>query len=237
MKTPDSLGNLVKTTDGSLTLRNLAIDEDYHSSAGAAFEARELYINRSGFLESLQKGRLIRVLDVGLGLGYNALSTIEACREAGAGCQLDIVSLEVNPVLVEALTSGAAIWQEGWSSNWLELCQSLVRQADGSYETIWQNQAGMQIHWKVLVGDASQLDLGAWTFHYIWQDAFSPEKNPELWSKQWFETLARSSNAETVLMTYSVARRVKDSLDAASWTYERIPASGKKRHWLKARPV
>ena len=37
-----------------------------------------------------------------------------------------------------------------------------------------------------------------------------------------------------VLMTYSVARVVKDSLNAGGWNFEKIPAPGKKSAWLRA---
>lgn len=241
-----TLDGLVVTQDGTITLRHPDYDEDFHSIKGARFEADSLYMEASGFRSHLQSSSSVAtlgVLDVGLGLGYNALMTIE-CWTEGLGAQdLNLISLEHTPELVRSLADPACAWKEGWPETWKTWSQSLQKKTD---DTLWtatfqHPRSGKKLNWQVVVGDARHADLSAWTFHYIWQDAFSPKKNPELWSVEWFEKLRAVSDPAVQLVTYSVARMVRDHLEAASWTQERVKTpqaqsgegSGKKQ-WLLA---
>lgn len=242
-----TLDELVVTQDGTITLRHPDYDEDFHSIKGARFEADSLYMEASGFRSYLQttaSAETLGVLDVGLGLGYNALMTIE-CWMLGQGTQdLDLISLEHTPELVRSLADPACAWKEGWPETWKSWSQSLEKKTD---EELWtavvqHPRSDKKLRWQVLVGDARDANLSVWTFHYIWQDAFSPKKNPELWSVEWFEKLRAVSDPAVQLVTYSVARLVRDHLEAASWTQERVKTpqakSGEgtgKKQWLLAR--
>ncbi len=241
-----SLDELVVTQDGTLTLRHPDYDEEFHSIKGARFEADSLYMEASGFRSRLavDSSAIMGVLDVGLGLGYNALMTIE-CWMQGPGQQdLNLVSLEHTPELVRSLADPRCGWKEGWSAEWKNWSQSLEKMPDReSWAARFQHpQSGRSLSWLVLVGDARLADLSPFTFHYIWQDAFSPKKNPELWSVEWFEKLRAVSHPTVQLVTYSVARLVRDNLEGASWTQERVKTpqakngegNGKKQ-WLLAR--
>jgi tRNA U34 5-methylaminomethyl-2-thiouridine-forming methyltransferase MnmC len=242
-----SLDELVVTQDGSMTLRHPAYDEEFHSNKGARFEADSLYMEASGFRSRLltsEARTALAVLDVGLGLGYNALMTVE-CWMQGRGLQdLTLVSLEHTPELVAALADPACGWKQGWSDAWKNWSQSLRKIAGTENWTadFEHPHTGRTLSWLVLVGDARTADLSAYAFHYIWQDAFSPKKNPELWSIAWFEKLKAASHPTVQLVTYSVARLVRDHLEAALWTQERVKTpqaqngegSGKKQ-WLLAR--
>jgi tRNA U34 5-methylaminomethyl-2-thiouridine-forming methyltransferase MnmC len=242
-----SLDELVVTQDGTITLRHPVYGEEFHSIKGARFEADSLYMEASGFrsrLAATESAETIGILDVGLGLGYNALMTME-CWMQGRGTQdLNLVSLEHTPELVASLAAVSCSWKEGWSDAWKVWSQSLQKKAetDEWTTTLEHPRTGKKLTWLVLVGDARRADLSPWTFHYIWQDAFSPRKNPELWSVEWFEKLRAVCHPTAQLVTYSVARLVRDHLEAASWTQERVKTpqakngegSGKKQ-WLLAR--
>lgn len=243
-----NFGEVLKTDDGSLTIRNEAIGEAYHSDMGAASEARTLYLNASGFsskIELLEKGSTLQVLDVGLGLGYNAMSTIESWLELNPSLNLELTSLEINRDLAEAMRLRSAPWTEGWKDSWLSWSEKLNATSEQEYEAVIESPFGGKCIWRVLIGDAGHGDLigqGTFTskpqFDYVWQDAFSPVKNPEMWSEKWFTCLKGYCHTRTVLVSYSVARLVRDNLSASGWLPERIPTpSLKKRNWLKAKPL
>lgn len=229
------LGEIVVTADGSLTLKHPEHGENYHSHLGAHQEARDLYINGSGFVAALENSQPLGVLDVGLGLGYNALITIESWLLAKRPPDIFLLSLEINPALVAALASGQAPWQKDWAPGWIDNSRKLQKLGT-EWVATFSHPSGTKLRWQVIVGDALKAELSSPTggFDFIWQDAFSPTKNPTLWSAEWFQKLAKSSHAGTVLVTYSVARMVKDALSASGWRWEKIPGVVTKKHWLKA---
>lgn len=237
-----SFGEVVATADGSLTVKHADADECYHSTTGALFEAETLYIHHSGLRSALrleEDSSLIHVLDVGMGLAYNALSTIKAWQEAPNPPALSLVSLEVNAALVEAIAAATAPWQRGWSQEWLEWGSALVQVSPFEWHaTLFHPMTKSKCSWRVLIGDGAALDLqeqDVGPFHFIWQDPFSPARNPVLWTAAWFTKLKTVAAPTTLLMTYSVARIVRDNLAAAGWQPERFNTGLQKRQWLRAR--
>lgn len=233
---------LIKTADGSYTLLHRGVGECYHSLSGAAQEARALYVEASGLRQRLLDPiNALHTLDVGLGLAYNACATIEAWWQAAAPPPLLLVSLEQDAALLPLLQTGQGAWQQGFPPLWLQWCRGLQQLQDGLWAANFVHpQTSQTLQWRVLVGEGQQR-LQEWhaqeasaQWHMIWQDPFSPTKNPPLWTCEWFKLLAASSHKGAVLMTYSVARLVRDNLAAAGWGVQKIPSLGRKRCWLQA---
>lgn len=232
-------GTLIETADGSWTVKHAEHGQDFHSTEGAKFEAWQLYVLASGFLESLRHKHEtpIGVLDVGMGLGYNACATIAGWLGEEDPTDVELTSLEIDSRLAAALASGAAPWTINWEESWLLGPRSLRRIS----ETIWRGEClhGNQqsrLGWTIYLGDASKIHT-SWSnakYDFIWQDPFTPELNPGMWSAAWFEKLRMTAAADVKLMTYSVARVVKDALTEGGWTVVRFRTPGRKRHWLKA---
>lgn len=234
-----ALGSLVQTADGSFTLSHPEHGECYHSHAGAAAEARELYIVASGIEARWGERSPVSVLDVGLGLGYNAVATVASWQRADNPPDLRVLSLEIDPQLVAALASGMAPWQSNWGDRELMIPQSLRPLAgDPSVwaGTLHHPRGSAVCDWTVATGDALAGTLPPSLFDFVWQDPFSPTKNPPLWSKDWFLRVAEAGKPGTILMTYSVARAVRDALTDAGWQVVRFapPPGSSKKHWLRS---
>jgi len=243
-----NLGVAVVTGDGSVSIAHPGHGEAYHSKAGAQFESRALYIDQSGIIadfESSPKGS-VTVLDVGFGLGYTAFTTIDAWLECNAANDLAILSLEILPELLEVTAAGKGEWQHKWPQHWLEWSMKMERVSDDLWLLKVPHTATNKIAYLyVAIGDA--LDL-SWTKHlanglvakfdYLWQDPFSPKSNPEMWTVPWLAALKEQSKTDAKMLTYSVARLVKDNLQAAGWRYQML--KGKKirrKDWLIAFPT
>jgi tRNA U34 5-methylaminomethyl-2-thiouridine-forming methyltransferase MnmC len=71
-------------------------------------------------------------------------------------------------------------------------------------------------------------------FDAIFQDAFSPKKNPTLWSVEWFSFLKSASRQNVQLSTYSSSISIRKSLLAAGWSIENARGFALKRTMTKA---
>jgi len=70
-----------------------------------------------------------------------------------------------------------------------------------------------QIKIQVLFGDARKiLPTLDEPFDIVYQDAFSPEHNPALWTTEYFAELARLTHQKSVVTTYSTALRTRLAL-------------------------
>ena len=231
-----------KTADGSLTLFNHTYEEDYHSRVGAALEADELYLSRSGFKEFISTGKDCSVLDVGLGLGYNAITTIDYWmkQQVKVG-HLSVISLEKSFDLLNNLLTGEASWMQGWNGDWKTLASSPKPFENGfRLQLHHPTNQDKNLDWQIIACDASSWQP-AETFYkrfdFCWQDPFSPKKNPEMWNHTWFKKLHWMLKNSGVMVTYSVARSVRDSLEASHWSVKKVKSGVGKRHWLQATPA
>ncbi|MCX6109106.1 MAG: MnmC family methyltransferase, partial [Proteobacteria bacterium] len=148
----------------------------------------------------------------------------------------------INGELVEALTSGAAPWQERWPPDITHICLQLRQESPQLYSaTIAHRSAAATATWHIHIHDAATTEVppppDASGYTHVWQDPFSPEKNPPLWEAAWFSRVRATAAPSCVLMTYSVAGPVRRALAAAGWSWKRLPALlPGKREWLTATP-
>ena len=272
------LGPLVKTEDGSFTVQDRITGECYHTRMGARREAEELYIKLSGFHDALARlpATCINVLDVGLGLGYNAASTLEAWLRAPCPPSVLMVSLENNVEVIQSLLKMNAPWTQTWDTRALRALATMTPSGPGQWscrlshpsskgddrESLEGSTTNPVFVWEIFALDAVSEPLpyaresaptekappqryplaknpGETSFFwdFVWQDPFSPDRNPAMWSSHWFKKLRQQCHPDTRVLTYSVARRVRDALEEAGFTWEKRPTPfPMKKHWLYATP-
>lgn len=86
-----SLAFMVETADGSPTLYHPTYRQHFHSLAGAVSETENKFILPCKLAERLKKGD-VKLLDIGFGLGYNAIGAAKQAIQAAAPerCTSDI---------------------------------------------------------------------------------------------------------------------------------------------------
>lgn len=212
-----ALPEIVNTDDGSITLRSGIYGETYHSATGAITEAFVKYSEACKIGKIARQGR-IRLLDIGFGLGYNILAAIISARKANRACIIEVVSLE-NDLLpadkIRTLKIPPAFKEE------YEIIEALFR--DLRYE-----RGGIRI--EVMISDARKAvrNMDA-PFDAVFLDPFSPRKNPELWTVEFFRELYRMMNKEAILATYSAATPVRCGLIEVGFRIGEGPGDYRKR--------
>ena len=186
----------VTTDDGSVTFYNETIKEHYHTLAGARSEALKKYIVPGSLEARLQKGK-IQLLDICFGLGYNSLLACETAMQKGG--QLEITALEMDSTVVAK--AAFRLQEKETFFDWNKCLKTLHE--TGHWE---ENGCKIQLLW----GDARHTAKKLSTrFDLIWLDAFSTQRNSELWTLDFFKTLQPLLTEDGALLTYCAAIPVR----------------------------
>ncbi len=211
------------TADGSATIYVSSLDEHYHSVKGALTESCHIYRD-CAFLHRSRDGRRLRLLEIGFGTGLNAVVTAMAADECH---QVDYITLEKYPVSVDVVSSlgyekvvDATLFNAVHQASWMNLIQITPHFAiekincDFTSDPLPQN-----------------IDV-------VYFDAFAPEKQPEMWTRQVFENLYEAMNEGGVLTTYCAKGVVRRMLESVGFDVERLAGPvGGKREILRATKV
>jgi tRNA U34 5-methylaminomethyl-2-thiouridine-forming methyltransferase MnmC len=211
---------LILTKDGSHTLFVPEIDECYHSSHGAIQESRHIFIE-AGL--KLCKKQEINVLEIGFGTGLNAfLTLIEAEKSQKT---IHFTSLELYPVEIE----------KAFQLNYADLIAPEFKETFEKLHTSpWNDVAQISPFFslKKLKVDFTKYDF-AEKYDVIYFDAFSPEKQPEMWTVEQFEKLYNCCNFGAVLTTYCAKGAVRRAMEVAGFKVERLQGPPGKREILR----
>jgi len=200
---PDAKGyRIVKLASGAHSVHSLAEGETFHPVVGPVAEAEALYVRQTKLVERLERtdGEFV-VWDVGLGAAANPVVVLQAAGRIS--CAIRIVSFDhtLEPLRFALGQTGHLPYLAGYQVELQELLES--RQV--AFEK------GLQkVRWEVHVSDFPALLISseAETFpkpHLILFDAFSPAKNPAMWTKPLFRNVFRllDPSRGCVLPTYS----------------------------------
>jgi len=209
--------SLIKTEDGTETIYYNEYTEAMHSTSGAYEESLLKHIHPSGLL-ARNSGEL-NILDIGFGLGYNTLALIVEAEKSIPDCRINIVSFEFDNSYLQLMK------QITFNDRKDALYKKIIK----SFETGSCTFGNFSV--SVKFGDArnsiKKLDTGM--FDAAFQDPFSPSKNPELWSVDFFKELYRVLNKTAAVTTYSSAPQIRMAFLQAGFHIGKGPSVGKKR--------
>jgi tRNA U34 5-methylaminomethyl-2-thiouridine-forming methyltransferase MnmC len=182
----ESRYRLVKLPGGAHSVHSLAHGETFHPVVGPTAEAEALYVRQLRIHERLKKhtGEFV-VWDVGLGAAANPLTLLRATRQLH--CSIRIVSFDhtLEPLQFALQNTQYLSYLVDYEKH----LQSLLQEQSVSF-----TEGGQNVAWEVYVSDFPSLiaQATAESFpkpHAIMFDAFSPAKNPVMWTQPLFARL------------------------------------------------
>lgn len=205
----------VTTKDQSITFWNDTYKEHYHTPAGARLEAEKKYLEPALFREKMATGS-IKLLDICFGLGYNTLTAMDTALEAKG--TLQVTALEMDR---RVIGSAAASMRPCPSDklNWNSVLYAL-------YKTNEYHSRNTQC--RLHLGDARYTitHLKPDTFDIVFLDAFSTQRNSELWTVDFFKKIKRIMKPKAILLTYCAAIPVRSGfLEAGFYIGETDPVA------------
>ena len=185
----------VQTKDGTYTLSSPLFDECYHSvHDGALNETLQKHVIPA--LQFCDK-KTVKILDICFGLGFNTFATIYYIVKNNLDINATIYAPEFDKTLLQSLKS-------------FDYPKEFVMIAP-IIDTLLEKHVYKDERFaiKIVLGDARKTMVDLSGIDIIYQDAFSPKKNPLLWTKEYFKQLFAISSDAVVLTTYSIATPVR----------------------------
>jgi len=215
------LNQIIITSDGSHTIYVPEIDEHYHSVHGAVQESNHIFI-KNGF--EICKADPVNIFEVGFGTGLNALLTALKCISGNK--EVNYTSIEKYPLDERIIRS----------LNYSDYAGENAREIFQVIHTVpWNVRVNIckNFYLKKIEADFTADPISG-KFDLIYFDAFGPDKQPEMWTKEIFELLASVTKKNGILVTYSAKGEVKRTLIACGFDVTLLPGPPGKRQMISA---
>ncbi len=224
----------------------------YFSNASGLEESRYVFLAQNHLAQRWQRlapeaGGEFTIGETGFGTGLNFLAAWELwCKLAPDNWRLHFISVEKYPLSQRDLSRALHLWPQ-----LQPLAQQLLdawplATTEGFHRLHFNRSSRAGVTLTLIVNNAdcglSQLlrsphpqferpDRGvqAWFL-----DGFAPAKNPDMWSEKLFSTMAKLSDKNATVATFTAAGSVKRGLEAAGFAVKKVPGFGRKRDMIQA---
>jgi tRNA U34 5-methylaminomethyl-2-thiouridine-forming methyltransferase MnmC len=221
------LREVIITKDGSPTISVAEMNVTYHSHHGAMQESMHVYIDAGlRYVLNTTTVPVINIVEMGFGTGLNALLTlIEAGKEQR---KVHYTAIELFPLKQEEIIL-------------LDYCLQLQREDlkplfEQLHQCEWEIDTAITSFFTIKKIRTGFADLSTdQQFELIYYDAFAPSIQPQLWTKEIFESLYAMLVADGTLVTYSSKADVRRAMQAAGFAVKKIAGPWGKREMVRAR--
>lgn len=212
---------IIITKDGSSSIFVPELNETYHSIHGAKNEAIHVFI-QMGYHKLVDKFQPLKILEIGLGTGLNACLTLAEAQKNKHSIQY--TAIEKYPVhLNELKLLNYTDFLSSEDLHWI-------------HESAWNNP--VQHPKNNFILQKLQIDIVdipiAEKYHLIYFDAFAPNKQPKMWTKEILGTMYKILLPNGLLTTYCCRGEVKRTLQEVGFKVEKVPGPPGKREMINA---
>jgi tRNA U34 5-methylaminomethyl-2-thiouridine-forming methyltransferase MnmC len=217
---------IVKTADGSNTIFNSKVGENYHSRNGALQESKHVFV-KSGleyFLSANPQQKSISILEVGFGTGLNFLLSADFCSDNNIN--INYTGVEAYPLSLEMVSAteyneyvSAATWK------------SFIKHYSASLQQPVSINANCQLN----VADTKLIDFtSTQQYDVIYFDAFASAHQPEMWNQEAIAHTLSFLKPGGVFVTYAITGNLKRIIKGLGLKVEKAPGAPGKREMLRA---
>jgi queuine tRNA-ribosyltransferase len=176
----------VRLANGLYSVHSLAEGETFHPVIGPAAEAEALYVRQLALRERrrTEPGELV-IWDVGLGAAANAITVLRHTRDLAGPLRLVSFDCTVEPLRFALRHAGALGYFQGYEGSAAQLAsERRAAFSDGIRPVLWEFHLA-DFPALLTTSQAALLPKP----HAIMFDAYSPGRNPAMWTLALFRTL------------------------------------------------
>ncbi|MBS0010325.1 MAG: tRNA (5-methylaminomethyl-2-thiouridine)(34)-methyltransferase MnmD [Bacteroidales bacterium] len=212
---------IISSSDGSSTIYVTELDEHYHSTYGAVMESRHVFIE-AGYKSS--DADPVRIFEMGFGTGLNALLTLHESMKDKR--KVEYVSVEKYPLdkqIYDRLNYKTLFPGRPGS------CFDLL------HESEWGVPCRINDNFSLLKIREDFREMAAdRLFDVIYYDAFSPDRQAEMWSLDIMSKVAAMTAPGGIFVTYSARGQLKRDLEKLGFMVEHPVGPRGKRQITRA---
>ena len=222
----ESQPKIIVTEDGSHTLYLEDINETYHSFHGAWQESNHVFINAGlDYILNTTNRRHVNILEIGFGTGLNAILT--ALNIFGKNYSVSYHSLEPFPLDLE-LVNNLNYTNFLKDKQEVDLFQNL-------HTSKWEQPVAITENFSLYKQKVTlQNYRPASSFQLIYFDAFAPDKQAELWTREIIKKVTDLLVPDGILVTYCAKGQFKRNLTSLGLKVQTLPGPPGKKEMVRA---
>lgn len=207
---------IIITEDGSHSLYMPSIRESYHSTRGAYRESIHVFMlyGLEAWAVRNPEKRPIRIFEMGFGSGLNAWLCLVWAEQS----QVPVLYHTIEPFPVAEDIYKQLNYGEMDDATWhfRPYLQKLHKLA-------WDKGEAVTPYFNIKKDKTTLQEVELYTADIVFYDAFSPKKQPELWTPAIIKKVVDSMNDQAVFVSYCATGALKKTLRGLGLTLDEVP--------------
>lgn len=215
---------IITTKDGSHSLRNIDMNESYHSIGGAISESEYVYIQMGLAYLSKKTPNKIRIFEVGFGTGLNCFLTYNFAQKYKIHIEYDTI---------DVIKLDKTIWKKLNYSKMLESEFSNIYDKIHLSEWNKKYEFDEKFEFQKKLISLEEFESES-VYDLIYFDAFGAKKQESIWSKSNLIKIRKMMVVGGVFVTYACTSNLKKILTELGFEVQTPPGALTKREMIRA---
>ncbi len=217
---------IIVSADGSHTLESSRFGVTYHSRHGAILESLTVFLSAGFHHRRLNGATSLKVLEMGLGTGLNALLTlVESDRFKTSVWYTAIEKFPISAADADRLNYLSELSIQSYKTSFHKI-------HDLSHSDNYTSLSDY-FRFRKWIIDIQEIPSTE-SYDIIYYDAFAPNAQEELWTPSMMQRMYDCLSPSGVLVTYCAKGSFKRALKAAGFKLDPLPGPPGKREMTRA---